>query len=210
VFYPLLIDLRDRRVLVVGGGEVAERKVDSLLEPGANVTVVAPNLTERLQTLADAKSIQVHRRRFEVSDLEGMLFVISATDEKHTQETVAAAARDRNILVNTVDTPALCDFIVPAVIRRGDVVVAISTSGKSPALSAALRAKLEGVVTPDTARAARILGEIRKEVHERFALPDQRKDAFEHIVNSGILDWIAESDDQTALKRVRGIIEKLS
>jgi precorrin-2 dehydrogenase/sirohydrochlorin ferrochelatase len=210
VFYPLLIDLGDRPVLVVGGGVVAERKVDSLVEAGANVTVVAPHLTERLQTLADAKSIHVHRRRFEVSDLEGMQFVITATDEKHTQEAVAAAARDRNVLVNTVDTPALCDFIVPAVIRRGDVVVAISTSGRSPALSAALRAKLEGIVTPDTGRAARILGEIRKEVHERFAQPDQRKDAFEQIVNSGILDWISESDDEAALKRVRGIIEKLS
>jgi precorrin-2 dehydrogenase/sirohydrochlorin ferrochelatase len=210
VFYPLLIDLLDRRVLVIGGGSVAERKVESLLEAGAAVTVVAPDVTERLQTLADSKSIRVHRRRFEESDLNEVLLVISATDDRDTQETIAAMAHSRGVLVNTVDRPALCDFIVPAVVRRGDVIVAISTSGKSPALSAALRAKIEDVVKPDAARAAQVLGKIRAEIHERFADPDRRKDAFEKIVNSGILEWISECDDEDALERARGIIERLT
>jgi precorrin-2 dehydrogenase/sirohydrochlorin ferrochelatase len=209
VFYPLLIDLLDRPVLVVGGGNIAERKVDSLLEAGAQITLVALTLTTRLHALADAKALRAHHREFEDSDLEGMLLVISATDDRRIQERVAAGARDRGILVNTVDRPALCDFIVPAVIRRGDVVVAVSTSGKSPALSAALRAKLEGVVTPDAARAVRILGLIRAAVHDRFADADRRKEAFQSIVDSGILDWISQCDDEAALQRVRGMIEKL-
>jgi precorrin-2 dehydrogenase / sirohydrochlorin ferrochelatase len=207
VFYPLFMDLRDRQVLVVGGGPVAERKVDSLVEAGAAVTVVAPSVTPRLQQHAEAGSIRAFKREFAPSDLDNALLVISATDVPAIQEEVAAAARARAILINTVDHPRLCDFIVPAVVRRGDVILAISTSGTSPALAAALRAKLDGLITNDTARAARILGEVRSEVHARFADPSERRKVFEGIVESGILDWISECDDDAALKRVREILE---
>jgi precorrin-2 dehydrogenase len=209
VFYPLFMDLADRAVLVVGGGAVAERKVESLLEAGARVTLVAPEITMSLQALADSATIQLLKRGFSENDLEGALLVISATDDVTIQQQVAAAARKRNILVNTVDQPRLCDFIVPAVIRRGDVILAISTGGKSPALAAALRAKLENVITDDTARAAQVLGQIRSEVHAKFSDAVRRKEAFERIVNSGILDWISEYDDAAALKRARDIIEEL-
>jgi precorrin-2 dehydrogenase/sirohydrochlorin ferrochelatase len=207
VFYPLLIDLLDRRVLVVGGGVVAERKVVSLLEAGAAVTVVAPETTPHLQTLADSKSLRLHRRNFEEADIEGMLLIVSATDDRRTQEHVAKLARDRGILINTVDRPALCDFIVPAIVRRGDVIVAISTSGKSPTLAAALRERVETVITPDAGRVAQLLGQIRVAVHERFSDADSRKAVFERIVASGILDWISQCDDQEALKRIHGMLE---
>jgi len=209
VFYPLFMDLRDRQILVVGGGPVAERKVESLIEAGAAVTVVSPRLTPGLEERARSGSIRAFTREFAPSDLDNALLVISATDVATIQEQVAAAARARRILVNTVDSPHLCDFIVPAVVRRGDVIAAISTSGTSPALAAALRARLEDHITNDTGRAARILGEIRGEVHNRFPDPARRKQVFEHIVESGILDWIAECDDAAALKRVRDIIERL-
>jgi precorrin-2 dehydrogenase/sirohydrochlorin ferrochelatase len=203
------MDLRGRAVLVVGGGSMAERRVESLLEVGATVTVVAPDVNDTLQALAHSGSIRLLPRKFAESDLDGALIVISATDDPATQEQVAAAARTRGIPVNTVDQPRLCDFIVPAIVRRGDVIVAISTSGKSPALAAALRAKLEGVITDDSARAARILGEVRNEVHRRFPDPARRKEAFERIVNSGIIDWIADCDDAAALKRVYGLLEEM-
>jgi siroheme synthase-like protein len=207
VFYPLFIEMQDRPVLIVGGGLVAERKVESLIEAGAAVTLVAPELTPQLQRLATSGSIEVRQREFKDADLDGALLVISATDDPATQERVAAAARARSIPVNTVDQPRLCDFIVPAIVRRGDVVLAISTSGKSPALAAALRAKLDSVITNDVARSARILGEVRSHVHSRFADPGRRKEVFEQIVESGILDWISECDDAAALKRVYDIIE---
>lgn len=207
MFYPLLIDLKDRAVLVVGGGPVAERKVESLIEAGAAVTVVAPVVTPALRKLADSKSIRLLHRKFEESDLGSALLVITATGDARAQEQVAAAARARNILVNTVDQPRLCDFIVPAIIRNGDILLAISTSGKSPALAAALRAKLNGAITKDAARAARLLGEVRGEVHSRFPDSARRKEIFERIIDSGILDWIGECDDAAALKRVRDIIE---
>jgi precorrin-2 dehydrogenase/sirohydrochlorin ferrochelatase len=208
VFYPLLLDLKNRAVLVVGGGLVAERKVESLVEAGASVTVVAPEVTPALSGLSGSKSIRILKRKFEENDLEGALLVITATDDPRVQEQVAEEARKRNILVNTVDQPRLCDFIVPAVVRRGDILLTISTSGKSPALAAALRGKAEKVITEDAARAARLLGEIRSEVHARFADAGRRKKIFEQIVDSGILDWISEYDDATALKRVRDFIEK--
>lgn len=210
MFYPLFLDLQGRRVLVVGGGAVAERKVESLLAAGAVVILVAPDIAASLTELANSNAIELRQRKFLESDLDDTLLVISATDDPAAQEQIATAARSRNILVNTVDQPRLCDFIVPAIVRNGDVVVAISTSGRSPALAAALRVKLETVITDDAARAARILGEIRNEVHSRFPDPDRRKQVFESIVASGILDWIGEYDDAAALDRVRGIIEKLA
>jgi precorrin-2 dehydrogenase/sirohydrochlorin ferrochelatase len=210
VFYPLFLDLQDRRVLVVGGGAVAERKVESLLAAGAAVILVSPVVTSSLTELASSNTIQLRLRRFVELDLDGMVLVVSATDDPAAQEQIAAAARSRNIPINTVDQPKLCDFIVPAIVRKGDIVVAISTSGRSPALAAALRARLETVITDDAARAARVLGEVRNEVHARFPEPERRKQVFETIVASGILDWIRECDDAAALERVRGIIEKLA
>ena len=209
MFYPLFMDLRGRRVLVVGGGDVAERKVDSLLQAEASVTVVSPDLTPGLQKLQESGAIRSIRRKFDEPDLEDALLVISATDDPDTQNRVAAAARARKILVNTADQPKLCDFIVPAIVRRGDLVAAISTSGKSPVLAATLKAKVESIITDDVARAARLLGDIRSEIHGLFEDPDRRRKAFERIVESGILEWISELDDGAALSKMRSIVEGL-
>jgi precorrin-2 dehydrogenase/sirohydrochlorin ferrochelatase len=207
MFFPLFIELRNRKVLVVGGGQVAERKVASLLQAQATVTVVAPDLTPHLKQLAASGSIRALRRKFEEADLQDAVLVISATDDTETQERVAALARAHGILINTVDQPRLCDFIVPSVVRHGDVIAAISTSGKSPALAAALRARVENVITKDAARAAKLLGAIRTEVHARFTDTTQRKKAFERIVESGILEWISQHDDASALQKAYRIIE---
>jgi len=209
MFYPLFIELRNKPVLVVGGGPIAERKVESLLQAEASVTIVAPDVSPPLKKLASSGTIRILQRKFEEADLEDALLVISATDDTETQERVAALARAHGVLVNTVDQPRLCDFIVPAVVRRGDVIVAISTSGKSPALAAALKAKVENVVTTDAGRAANVLGAIRNEVHARFTDPARRKEVFERIVASGILDWISEHDDASAIQKALRFIEGL-
>jgi precorrin-2 dehydrogenase / sirohydrochlorin ferrochelatase len=209
MFYPLFLELRNKPVLVVGGGPIAERKVESLLQTGASVTVVAPDVSPQLKKLASSGTIRTVQRKFQEADLENALLVISATGDTETQERVAALARAHGVLVNTVDQPRLCDFIVPAVVRRGDVIVAISTSGKSPALAAALKVRVENVVTKDAARAANVLGAIRTEVHARLTDPAQRKEVFERIVASGILDWISEHDDASAIQKALGFIEGL-
>ena len=208
MFYPVFIELRNRPVLVVGGGPVAQRKVESLLEAGAAVTVVSPEVTAVLQEHSVRGEIRLHLRRFLESDLDGLVLAISATDDVSLQKEVASLAASKKVLVNTVDHPALCDFIVPAVVRRGEVVIAISTSGASPALAAALRARIDGILTEEAARTAKLLGSIRAEVHERFADGDARKKVFAKILDSGIVDWIGECDDATALERVREMMDE--
>jgi siroheme synthase-like protein len=210
MYYPVFIDLRGRPVLVVGGGVVAERKVESLLEAEAAITVVSPDATEKLIESAGRGEIVLNRRRFRESDLDGVTLAISATGDLAVQQEVAALARSKKILVNTADQPELCDFIVPAVVRRGDVLVAVSTSGTSPALAAALRSRIESALTGDVARAAKLLGTIRGEVHQRFDDSAQRKKVFQGIVESGVVDWITECDDDAALARVREMMDKLA
>ena len=208
MFYPVFLNLQDRPALVVGGGDVAERKVESLLETGAQVILVSPEATKTLVEHSKAGRISWHRRRFNLSDLESVCLVISATDDAAVQSEVAAAAKSRNIPVNTVDKPELCTFIVPSVARRGSVTVAISTGGKSPSMAAALRDRIDKILTEDVERATDLLGELRNEVHQRFADSDQRKRVFERIVKSGIIDWIGECDNAAALERVRRIIDE--
>jgi siroheme synthase-like protein len=205
MFYPAFIDLENRPVLVVGGGIVAERKVETLLDTGALVTVVSPQITERLQGYLQSKRITVRQRGFIPSDVDGVWLVISATDDPTTQTEVASIAASKNILVNTVDKPEL----VPAILRRGDITIAISTSGKSPSLAAELRTRLDRVLTDEFARTVEVLGAVRQEVHQHFAGSDDRKRVFDSIIGSGILEWIAGYDDAAALERVRQMIREM-
>jgi precorrin-2 dehydrogenase len=209
MFYPAFINLENRPVLVVGGGAVAERKVETLLETGALVTVVSPEITQQLQEYTRLKRITFRQRSFLPSDADGVSLVISATDDPATQAEVASIATLKNILVNTVDKPELCSFIVPAILRRGDITIAISTSGKSPSLAAELRTRVEGILTDDVARTAAMLGAVRQEVHEHFADSDDRKRVFDSIIRSGIIEWIAGYDDAAALERVRKMIREM-
>ena len=212
--YPAFLDLRNRPVLVVGGGMIAERKVETLLETGALVTVVSPEITEQLRNHAQSRRITLLQRVFASADIDGMSLVISATDDPETQTHVASVAASKNVFVNTVDKPELCSFIVPAILRRGDITIAISTAGKSPALAAELRVRLGRVLTEDFARTATVLGTVRHEVHEQFTDSDERKRVFDSIINSGIVEWIGGYDDEAALERVRnmikGIVDKAS
>jgi len=209
MFYPAFIDLENRPVLVVGGGIIAQRKVETLLEAGALVTVVSPQITEQLDAYGQSNRISVRQRGFIPSDVDGVSLVISATDDPTTQTEVASIAASKNVLVNTVDKPELCSFIVPAILRRGDITIAISTSGKSPSLAAELRARLDRVLTEEFARTANVLGAVRQEVHRQFAGSDDRKRVFDSIIGSGIIEWIAGCDDAAALERVREMIREM-
>ncbi len=142
-YYPVYLDLRGRRCLVVGGGEVAERKVETLRECGATITVISPELTPGLAEAARVEAIVWQARVFQKGDLEGAHLAIAATDDRAANAAVAKEARQRRIWVNSVDDPAYCDFIAPSVVRRGDLVLAISTAGKSPAMARWVREELE-------------------------------------------------------------------
>jgi precorrin-2 dehydrogenase / sirohydrochlorin ferrochelatase len=137
--YPIFLDLKDRPVLVVGAGTVALRKTRGLVEAGAKVTVVAPDMLPDF----DGLPVRLIRRAFRAADLAGMVLVFAATDDRHVNHRIGIAAKGKGIFANIADSAQECDFVVPARVERGDVQVAISTGGKSPRVSADLRRKLE-------------------------------------------------------------------
>lgn len=160
-YYPVALDLRDRLCLVVGGGPVAEAKVEGLLAAGARVTVVSPELTGPLATWAIDGRIIHRSHEYQKDDIEGQQLVFSATDRREVTEAVAADARRRGLWINAADDPAFCDFLLPSVLRRGRLVVAVSTGGASPALAARVRRDLEAYFTPAYEELVELAAEVR-------------------------------------------------
>lgn len=148
--------------MVVGGGAVAERKASSLLESGARVVVISPDLSPTLRDWAKVGRIEIVPRSYQEGDLIGAMVAVAATDSGRVNEMVAIEARAAGVLVNVVDRPELCDFIVPSVIRRGDLLISISTGGRSPALARRLREELERTLGPEYEALARLVGEVRE------------------------------------------------
>ncbi|HEV8458071.1 MAG TPA: bifunctional precorrin-2 dehydrogenase/sirohydrochlorin ferrochelatase [Methylomirabilota bacterium] len=169
-YYPICVDMAGRACLVVGGGMVAERKASGLLESGARVTVVSPALTARLEAWAHEGQIRVIRRGYEPGDLADQSLVFVATDDGEVNATVAADARAAGVLTNAADDPAHCDFIIPAVLTRGALTVAVSTGGASPALSRAVRDELETHFDrEDYASLLEVAADARARLRERSA-----------------------------------------
>jgi siroheme synthase-like protein len=150
-YFPVFLDLRRRRCLVVGGGPVAERKAVALLACGAHLVVVSPTLTPALAALAATGRLEHCRRAFRRGDVGGCTLVVAATGLADVDRSVAAAAKARRALVNVVDRPADCDVILPSVLRRGELQIAVSTGGRSPALAREIRRSLEPLFAADAA-----------------------------------------------------------
>lgn len=166
-YYPIFVDLTGRRCIVIGGGDVAGRKVEGLLAVGAEITVVSPEISDGLRPLLVYGSIKHVARKYENGDLEGYAMAFVATDDKAINAAVFCEARSRGIWVNCGDDPSHCDFILPAVIQRGELAVAVSTGGASPALARAVREELEDFLTDDFARLVQIASEVRRELRQR-------------------------------------------
>src|SRR5262245_3011378 len=175
MFYPVYLNLKGKRVIVVGGGEVAERKVTSLLGTGASITVISPKVTSRLRSLAAENSIALETRSYAHGDCARADLVLSATDDSAVSRAVWEEATSAGILVNTADQPALCDFIMPAVVRRGDLAIAISTAGSSPALAAKLRAQISRIVGPEYGELLRLMADARSEIQQRIHSEEDRR-----------------------------------
>ena len=163
-FYPLLLELEGRPCVVVGGGPVGERKVEGLLAVGAAVTVVSPDVTRALAALAEAGRITLVGRAYRAGDLEGAALVFTALGDPRATAAVAREARERGIWLNAADDPVHCSFILPAVVRRGALTVAVASGGATPALTRALREHLEGVLGPEWATLAELAAEARREL----------------------------------------------
>jgi len=173
-YYPVFLEMKDRPCVVVGGGTVAERKVEGLLAASAQVTVISPELTPALAALKKEGRLHHVARPYREGDLEGYEVAVAATDDRAANAEVAADGRSASgrIWVNAVDDPTNCDFILPSVIRRGDIVIAASTGGASPALARRLREELEAFLSEDYGPLAELLQDVRQELRSRGIVVD--------------------------------------
>ena len=185
-FFAAFLDLRERLALVVGGGGVGEAKVRTLLRSGASVRLVAPVLCEGLRQLSREGVIEHRARRFEPADMEGATVAIAATDDAEANAAVAHAARERGIAVNVADDPSLSTFIMPAVVDRGAIQVAISTGGASPVLAKRLAALVEAAVPAEFARLAEFAADYRDAVKRRFTDVGSRRAFWERALDGDI------------------------
>jgi len=166
-YFPVFLDVRRKKCVVIGGGQVAFRKIRTLLDCGASVTVISLVLHPDLSELANKKSIQVIRRSYKSRDLKGAFIVIAATGTKETNRKVAKEAGRVGALVNVVDDPEPSDFIVPSVVRRGDLAIAISTGGMSPALARKIRTRLEDSFGEEYALLVSLVEEVRSTLRRK-------------------------------------------
>jgi len=202
-YYPIAIDVTNKKCLVVGGGEVALRKAQSLSDAGAVVTVIAPEIDSRIMEIPGVK---IGRRTYREGDAAGYVLVFTATGDRTINAAVSAEAKRNGIPVNVVDDPELCSFIVPSSVRRGDLLIAITTSGKSPALSKKIRRELEERYGPEYVDFVDMLGELRDEVKEKYPTQTEREAAFNRLINCGILELLREGKREEAVKRARQCI----
>jgi precorrin-2 dehydrogenase / sirohydrochlorin ferrochelatase len=207
--YPIMLNLSGKRVVVVGGGRVALRKITSLLETGAIVAVISPQLVDELSTVVRESMLDWVPEPFEESMLDQFTdteLVFGATNKRDVNVRIHNAARSRRIPCNIADVPDLCTFIVPAVISQGDLTVAVTTGGSSPALARRIREDLEKLFGPEYAEMIRVMGELRKQVLSTGSPSDENKKIFMHIVDSGFLDALRDNDREKALEILRAIL----
>ncbi len=202
-YYPVFLDLTGKKCLVVGGGAVAERKIKSLLEYGARVQVVSPTLTGALQELVKQGRVNHRAGRYRASDLNGVFLAVSATDDDLTNQAVSKDCAARNIMVNVVDKPDRCSFIVPSVVHRGPLQIAVSTSGKSPHLARIIREKLESQFGNHFAEFVSFLGEMREQVKKNEADAGKRKSVLNNLVDEKTFQLLQQGDIEKAKERVK-------
>jgi precorrin-2 dehydrogenase/sirohydrochlorin ferrochelatase len=205
--YPVsLVGLEKKRCVVVGGGEVAQRKVESLLQAGAErVVVISPHLTSKLRALLQANRIEHRPRGYQQGDLENGFVVIAATDEPEVNGRVWQEAQDRRLLINVVDDPDHCNFFVPSVVRRGDLTISVCTGGQAPALSARLRQGLESSFGREYAAFLEIAGALRERVGKE--LSSRARSRFWYaLADSQVLALLEEGKRQEAERLANDIL----
>jgi precorrin-2 dehydrogenase/sirohydrochlorin ferrochelatase len=201
-YYPVYLDLKDRPCLVIGGGTVAERKVITLLEAGADVTIVSPTLSLKLQELSGSGKITHRQKNFEEKDLSGEFLVIAATDSPDMNTIAAQACKKKNILVNVAVPPDESSFIVPSVVERGDLLIAVSTSGISPALAKKIRQELESRYGAEYALFLERLAKVREQVLEEVTDERKRRMIFQKIVDSDVINLLQQRRMHDAEQRI--------
>lgn len=205
-YYPIFMNLENKLCVVVGNGDMALEKAEGLLEAGASVRVIGTEPHPALQRLAEEGRIEHLDRPYRPGDLQEAFLVISERQSGPRDGRVFREASGRRVPVNVVDDIPHCSFIAPSVVRRGDLVVAISTSGKAPALAVRLRQRLEGELGPHHARFLELAGEIRAPMAERYPDFEERRRLWYELVDSDVLELLEGGRDAEARDRVAEIV----
>lgn len=193
-YYPIHLNINNRNCLVVGGGGVGTRKVKTLLDCGARVTLVSPEISPQLRDLAASGDIILKERSYQSDDLSNLFLVIGATDDEKLNKQISSDADRLNTLCNIADRPEVCNFILPSIVHRDDLVITISTSGKSPALAKKLRKALENQFGEEYGQLLRLMGAIRKKLLQQAHEPEAHKPLFEQLINSDLIGMIQEGE----------------
>jgi len=201
-YFPFFMELSKQSVLLIGGGEVAERKLDLLLKANASVTIVSPEFTSYIEELFVNKNINPIKDYYNIKYLNSssFAFVIAATNDESLNEQVAKDANDNKILVNVVDKPKICDFIFPSILERGPITVAVSTGGSSPVLARMLRTKLETMIPGAYGRLAKIVSENRIPVRKKLVNSKSNGIFWEQMLNGKFLELVLSGQDEEAVK----------
>lgn len=206
-YYPVFLDLKGKRAVVVGGGMVAQRKIETLLEHGAEVHLIARALTPELVRDVRAGKVKHLGEEFRESHLEGAFMVIAATDDADLNRRVSRSAQERMLLINAVDQTDDCNFIVPSSLRRGDLLIAVSTSGKSPAMARKVRRDLEKYFGSEYEPFLNLMGRLRKEILSRGLSQKENSRIFGMLVESSILEAIGREAWEEAASTLSDIVQ---
>jgi siroheme synthase-like protein len=191
-YYPIYLDIENRNVVIIGGGNVCARKAETMMKYGARVTVVSPDFTDEIEKWADEGCLQLRRKKYDQSDLDDANIVIASTDDEAVNTTIATDCRRRRIPVNVVDVTHLCEFIVPAIVEKGSIQIAVSTGGKSPVIARTLKEDLNRLIGPEYDEVNQVLGSLRDGAKKVLPTDIDRKRFFDGIVAQGILELLRE------------------
>jgi len=201
-YYPIYLDIEDRNVVIIGGGNVCARKAETMMKYGGRVTVVSPDFTDEIEKWAAEGCLRLRRKRYDATDVEEAHIVIASTDDQQVNEQIAADCRKRRIPVNVVDVTPLCEFIVPAIIDKGSIQIAISTGGSSPAIARTLREDLTRFVGPEYVEINDVLGTLRAGAKAVLPTDVDRKAFFDGIIAAGVLDLLRQGKRREAYETI--------
>ena len=206
-YFPVFFDLHGKRVLVVGGGDVAARKVSLLFRAGAEVQVISPELCESLQNRVANGEVSHEARSFEDADIDACVLIVAGTDDQAVNKRVSDLAHAKCIPVNVVDQPKLCSFIVPSIIDRSPVQVAVSTGGASPVLARLLRARLETIIPSAYGRLASLMNEFRDKVKSKLTDEGKRRRFWEDVAQGSIAELIFSGKEEAAREAMHTAVD---
>ncbi len=209
-FLPTFMNIRNRDCLLVGGGSVAARKASLIRAAGGNVVIVAPSVCEEIRSLVEQGDYTLIERHFEADDLDNKVIIIAATNDEEVNETVSRLAQARNLPVNVVDNPALCSFIMPSIIDRSPVQIAISTGGASPVLARMLRTQLEGTIPNAYGKLAALVESFREEAKAALPTVEQRKNFWEEILEGPVAELTFNGKEEAARERLSEALAEAS